>query len=122
MKFFLSIIFTVFSLLVLAQPIIGSSVYASCTVATDPSCINISPLPTTPANSDTIATISNIVFSLIGAIAVLMIILAGFKYITSTGKPEELAKAKDTIIYAAVGIVVCISAVTIVSFVAGFIK
>jgi hypothetical protein len=39
----------------------------------------------------------------------------------SSGKPEELAKAKDSIIYAAVGIVVCILAVTIVSFVAGFI-
>jgi hypothetical protein len=122
MKFFLSTILTLFSLLVLAQPIIGSNVYASCDTVTDPSCVNISTLPTTPANSNTIATISNIVFSLIGAIAVLMIILAGFKYITSTGKPEELARAKDTIIYSAVGIVVCVSAVTIVSFVAGFIK
>jgi hypothetical protein len=47
--------------------------------------------------------------------------LAGFKFITSSGKPEEIAKAKDTIIYAAVGLIVCAAAVTIISFVAGYI-
>jgi len=52
-----------------------------------------------------------------GAVAVFIITLAGFKYVTSGGNPENVAKAKGTIIYAAVGLVVSLIAFSIVTFV-----
>jgi cytochrome bd-type quinol oxidase subunit 2 len=113
------------SILIFSPLIIGSSVYAAssnCSVqSTGTSGIDYSSLPQVCANHETLALILNIFFTIIGSVSVLVIVLAGFKFITSSGKPEEVAKAKDTILYAAIGLVVCVSAVTIVSFVAGFI-
>jgi len=120
MKKITTIIISIIAFITLSQAVIISSVSASC--VGDGDCININSLPhSVVADHSTIAIVLNIVFTIVGLISVLMIVLAGFKYIMSSGKPEELAKAKDSIIYAAVGIVVCILAVTIVSFVAGFI-
>jgi len=121
MKTFKSIIITIFGFLVLSIPLVSVNAYAACDTTTDPNCVYTSSLPTTSANSATLAVILNIVFAIIGSISVLIIVIAGLKFITSSGKPEEIAKAKDTIIYAAVGLVVCVSAISIVSFVAGYI-
>ncbi len=41
-----------------------------------------------------------------GAVAVLFIILGGIKYSTSQGNPNDTQKAKETIIYALVGLVI----------------
>ncbi len=79
--------------------------------------INVDPLPKVTDNL--IPNIMQIVFGLLGAIAVIMIILAGFQYVLSQGSPEKIAKAKDTILYAVIGLVVCVSGVTIVRFVTG---
>ncbi len=42
----------------------------------------------------------------IGVISVIMLIIGGFKYITSSGDPNNLNGAKNTILYAIVGITV----------------
>jgi len=52
---------------------------------------------------------------------VIVVSLAGFSYITSGGDPQKTAKAKDTILYALVGVVVAILGATITSFVAGIL-
>jgi hypothetical protein len=54
-----------------------------------------------------------------GAIALIIIILAGIRFITSQGNPDNLAKARNTIIFAAVGLAVSLGALTIVTFVVG---
>lgn len=51
-----------------------------------------------------------------GAIAVLIITLAGFRYVTSAGDPQAAAKAKNAIIYTLVGLAVALSAFGIISF------
>lgn len=79
--------------------------------------INVDPLPIVTNNL--IPTIMSIVFGLLGAIAVIIIIIAGFQYVLSQGSPEKTSKAKNTILYAVIGLVVCVSGVTIVSFVTG---
>ena len=61
--------------------------------------------------------ILNIVLAVMGAIAVLIIVLAGFRYILSQGNPNEVTTAKNAIIYALVGLVVIIAAFSIVNFV-----
>jgi hypothetical protein len=52
-----------------------------------------------------------------GIIAVIMIILAGIRYITSAGDPNKVSGAKNTLIYALIGILVAALAQILVHFV-----
>jgi hypothetical protein len=54
---------------------------------------------------------------LIGGIAVLMIIIGGIRYITSAGDQNGITAAKNTILYAVIGLVVAMLAYSIVHFV-----
>lgn len=79
--------------------------------------IDVSGLPQPAANQGRINIALGIVFGITGAIALLIITLAGFRYITSQGNPAETAKAKNAIIYAGIGLAVSILAYSIISFV-----
>lgn len=59
----------------------------------------------------------NVMLYLAGAIAVIMIVVGGIRYITSDGDPGAASKAKNTIIYALVGLVVAVMSYAIVNFV-----
>lgn len=59
----------------------------------------------------------NIVFAAAGSIAVLIVAIGGFQYVIAQGDPQKVAKAKNTIIYAVIGLVVVISGYAIVSFI-----
>lgn len=82
----------------------------------DPTDVHINKVGAT--NDTTIPNLLKLVFGVAGAVAVLIVTIAGLKYVTSQGNPQETAKAKDTIIYAIIGLVVCIFAFGIVGFVA----
>ena len=72
------------------------------------------------ANTDLFQSINMIltaVFSIIGIIAVVMIILGGISYATSQGDPGKVKKGKDTILYGIIGLVIAILAFAIVNFV-----
>lgn len=73
----------------------------------------------TSANGDTINHIFNVGFAILGALAFLYIVLAGFRYITSGDNPTKTAEARRQIIYAALGLVIIAMAGTIVNFVLG---
>ena len=79
--------------------------------------LDLSPLPQPAADSGAIATVIKIVLGITGAIALLIITIAGFQYITSQGNPQTTAKAKNAIIYAGVGLVITALAFSIVSLV-----
>jgi hypothetical protein len=64
-----------------------------------------------------IASAVNILTVIVGIVAVVMIIIGGFKYITSGGDAGGVTSAKNTIIYAIVGLVVVALAQFIVRFV-----
>jgi hypothetical protein len=70
------------------------------------------------SSSDTVAKVLQLVFGIAGAIALLIITIAALQYVLSQGNPQSTAKAKDTILYAVVGLVICVLAFSIVSFVA----
>ncbi|TXG76669.1 hypothetical protein E6Q11_04210 [Candidatus Dojkabacteria bacterium] len=74
-------------------------------------------IPKASLNSSTTENVLKLVFGIAGGIAVIMIVLGGFKYITSLGNAQNVAKAKDTILYAVIGLIVCILAYAIVGFV-----
>lgn len=59
----------------------------------------------------------NILSIIVGITAVVMIIIAGFKFITSNGDSNNVASAKNTIMYAVVGLVIVAFAQIIVKFV-----
>ena len=65
----------------------------------------------------TIQTIINVVIFVIGFVAVAMVILGGVQYSTSSGDSAKVKKAKDTIMYGIIGLVVSILAFAIVNFV-----
>jgi len=63
-----------------------------------------------------ITRITNILSIAVGILATLGIILAGFKFITSGTNPQEVGKAREMIIYAAIALVLAASAQLIVRF------
>jgi uncharacterized membrane protein YidH (DUF202 family) len=68
-------------------------------------------------NNGIIHKATQVISVLAGIAAVLTIVWGGIQYITSEGNPEEVSKAKKTIIYAIVGIVVIVVAQSIINFV-----
>jgi hypothetical protein len=73
--------------------------------------------PVVDIKAGSTAAVLQIVFGLAAGIAIIIIMLAALKYITSQGEPAEVAKAKNAIIYAVIGLAVCIFAFSIVAFV-----
>ncbi len=79
-------------------------------------------IPHAKADSSTLLTIVNYVLGVIGAISVVVIMLAAVQYVTSQGDPAKIVKARNTIVYAAIGMVIAGSAFIIVNFVLGLAK
>lgn len=67
--------------------------------------------------TDIIKTIINVLSVIVGVVAVVMIIFGGLKYITSGGDSSNVSSAKNTIIYAIIGLVIVALAQFIVRFV-----
>jgi uncharacterized membrane protein len=65
------------------------------------------------------STITNVLLFLIGAVSVIMLIIGGIRYTISGGDSSAVTAAKNTILYAIVGIVVALLAYAIVNFVLG---
>ncbi|MES2971854.1 MAG: pilin [Patescibacteria group bacterium] len=76
-------------------------------------------LPMVDAKHESLQRALRLVFGVAGGVALLIVTIAGFKYVLSQGNPQETAKAKDAIMYALIGLVVIIVAFTIVTFVIG---
>lgn len=64
----------------------------------------------------------NIVYFLAGIIAVIVIIVAGIMYATSSGDQARITKAKNLILYSIAGLVIILSAFVITNFVIGRFK
>ena len=59
----------------------------------------------------------NILFAIATSIALLVIVIGGLRYIIARGDPSATAQARESIIYAAVGLVITLAAYSIVTFV-----
>jgi hypothetical protein len=60
---------------------------------------------------------SNTLIFIVGAVAVIFLIIGGLRYVISNGDPKNVEAAKNTILYAIVGIVVAIISFALVQFV-----
>lgn len=66
---------------------------------------------------DGFQTISNFLIFIVGAISVIMIIIGALRYVLSGGDSAGVKSAKDTIMYALIGVVVALVAYALVAFV-----
>lgn len=80
---------------------------------------NTDPLPKPAADEARLQLILSTVFIITGAIALLLVTIGGLRYVLSHGDPSATAQAKNTVLYALVGLVVSIIGVSIVNFVIG---
>ena len=64
----------------------------------------------------------NLFYFLVGATAVIVIISAGIMYVISNGDAGKVAKAKNLLFYAVIGLVLVFAAFSITSFVIGRFK
>jgi hypothetical protein len=69
-----------------------------------------------------IVAVLNILSIIVGFVAVLMLVIAGLRFITAGGDSNAVAQARGTIIYAIVGLIIVASAQVIVHFVLRNIK
>jgi hypothetical protein len=70
-------------------------------------------------SSGVFKTITNTLLFILGAISVIMIIIGGLRYVVSGGDSSAVNSAKNTILYAIVGVIVAILAYAIINFVIG---
>lgn len=57
-----------------------------------------------------------------GAVAVLFLIIGGFRYVVSTGNPEQVEGAKKTILYAILGLIIIFVAYVLVVLIQDWLK
>ena len=63
--------------------------------------------------------IINLVLKIAGIVAVIVIVIAGINYSLSSGDPAKTASAKNTILYAVIGLVIISSAIAITGYIIG---
>ena len=61
--------------------------------------------------------VTNTILYIVGIVAVIMLIVGGIRYITSGGDAKKVTDAKNTVLYAIIGLVICLLAFAIVNFV-----
>ena len=69
---------------------------------------------------DIVENIFNLAIRLAGILAFIMLILGGFKYLTSGGDPKATESARKTLTYAVLGLVLVIAAWFILKFLSEF--
>jgi len=77
----------------------------------------INPVPGGDTLQGNIINIINGIIAVLGLVAVVVIIFGGVQYMTSTGDAGKVKKAKDTILYGVIGLVICVLAFAIVNFI-----
>lgn len=79
-------------------------------------------IPLIPLTQTQLKQLLSNVFIVVGALAVLFIIVGAARYITSNGEQAKISQAKNTIIYAVIGLIISLSAFTIVQFAIGAVN
>lgn len=74
-------------------------------------------LPKINGGSDQLQHILQLAFGIIAVVAVLFVVIGGLRLVISEGNPQDTAKARNTIIYAVVGLIIAITAEALVTFV-----
>ena len=63
--------------------------------------------------------IINAIIAALGIVAVIVVLVGGVNYMTSSGDTAKVEKAKKTILYGAIGLIICVLSFAIVNWVIG---
>ena len=74
-------------------------------------------LKTQATPADIVGGLINVVLTLVGLISVIIIIVAGFKYLTSGGNDEKVGEARKLLLSGIIGLVLILAAYAITRFV-----
>jgi hypothetical protein len=116
-KLLLVTIFTGFSVAAIAAVPVGAiEVFDECENIPDSAVCQ-----STGTEGDDLPSMAQIIVNtllvVLGMVAVVMIVVGGFRYTLSRGEASEIKTAKDIILYAIIGLIVAIMAYAIVNFV-----
>ena len=108
------------SVMMLAQPV--SAAGGTCPTGTIKQGQSVNNLAECNVQDDdslmpTLQVIINVALAVLGLVAVVMIIIGGFNYMTSSGDTAKVTKARNTILYGVIGLVIALLAFAIVNFV-----
>ena len=76
-------------------------------------------IPDNQLDVSSLDRILGLVYFIAGAVAVIMIIIGGMNYVLSSGDTGKLTKAKNTILYSVIGLVIVLGAFAITNIVLG---
>lgn len=96
-----------------AQPTHAIDVWGACSGGNSSAVCN----STGDSAPNLLKNVINAILFVLGMVAVIMIVIGGIRYTTSNGDSGSTKSAKDTILYAVIGLVVAILAFAIVNFV-----
>lgn len=82
---------------------------------------NLDPLPKITPDQDNVKNVLNAAFIIAGLLAVAFVAFGGLKYVLSNGDSNAVAQAKNTILYALIGLAVTILASVLVNFVLNWV-
>lgn len=82
-----------------------------------PACQDRTPNNPLFGSDSIVENVANILAFVVGAAAVMVMIINGIKLIASQGEPQELTKSRNAIIHAAIGVIVVVLARSIIFFV-----
>jgi hypothetical protein len=68
---------------------------------------------------DTVGSIINVALGLLGIVAVVIVLIGGFEWMTAGGNEEQTSKAKQRILAGVIGLAIILSAYAISRFVVG---
>ncbi len=91
--------------------------YAACTDLTVQGGADCAKGNSTAELTPTIALVVNTLIFVVGIIAVISIIVGGLRYVLSQGNEKAIEGAKNTILYAVIGLIVAVLAYAIVNFI-----
>jgi len=111
--------------LALLMGMVAPSAHADCNIndgltgAINPDCAAGSGQQTGSlfGNGSIVNNVINIMLFIIGILCVIMIIYGGIRYTISRGEEKEITGAKNTIMYAVIGLIVAIIAYALVNWV-----
>lgn len=69
-----------------------------------------------------VTTLTNVLLFVIGALSVVMIVVGGLRYVVSGGNSASVSAAKNTILYAVVGLIIAFLAFAAVNFIIGTVS
>lgn len=90
---------------------------AACSGITGASDVSCEPAQSERTVRSLLSTAINLLSWVVGIVAIIMIIIGGFKFVTSNGDANAVTSARNTIIYALVGVVIVVFAQLLVRFV-----